>query len=187
MPNTEEPKSTTATAPKKVNKVTPTMAQVLAFNLLLDAIKSGKATVINMGDILEQAGYSPTMANTPKQVTESRGFKQLMEEYYPQDKRIEKHKQLLETVTIDHRTFPVAMTDEEMIALVESVPGCKVKKIMHGEQQNHVWFFIPDGALQLAALDKLYKITGDYSAEKVDVNNSDIDEALKRLEEIMPE
>lgn len=162
----------------------PTVQQIVAFNLLKKSLSSATPTTI--GNILRQAGFAESVALTPKKVTDSQGFKALMEQHYNKEKRIAKHKQLLETVKVEHMVFPRAMTDAEITEVIESVPGCKVKKIKHGDQQNHAYFWIPDGGLQLAALDKLYKVTGDYAPEKIETNDARIDEALDQLKELLP-
>jgi len=42
------------------------------------------------------AGYAPSMANHPTHITESRSWKQLMEEYLPEDKVALRHQELLD-------------------------------------------------------------------------------------------
>lgn len=39
----------------------------------------------NLGDALKKAGYSDSVSKRPKQVTQTKGFKELLEEYLPDE------------------------------------------------------------------------------------------------------
>jgi hypothetical protein len=54
-----------------------------------------KGSKKSMGKILKEAGYSDSVCKTPSRVTESKGWKELMEEYFPADKIYKIHKKLL--------------------------------------------------------------------------------------------
>lgn len=66
---------------KKVNRqnrIKPTSLQYRAVSILLD--HKGD---ISVGQAMRNAGYSIVSAKNPKALTDSRGFKELMEEYLP--------------------------------------------------------------------------------------------------------
>lgn len=52
----------------------------------------------NISKSMRQAGYSDVTASTPKNLTESKGWKELMEQHLPDDVLAEKHRQLLDKV-----------------------------------------------------------------------------------------
>lgn len=52
----------------------------------------------NISKAMVDAGYSPATANTPQKLTESKGWKELMETYLPDDFLAKKHKELLDKV-----------------------------------------------------------------------------------------
>lgn len=65
--------------------------------------KAVKAMVENGGIIskaMVSAGYSKATANTPQKLTESLGWKELMEQYLPDDLIAQKHRELLDASTI---------------------------------------------------------------------------------------
>ncbi len=88
----------------------------------------------------------------------------------------EKHLELMNAMSLDHMTFPVGpkkneteddtiLSDEEIKEMLSTV-GCTVRRIVHGEQARHVYFWTPDNTSRDKALDKAYKIRGKYAAEK---------------------
>jgi len=54
--------------------------------------KGGSKTT---GQILKEAGYSESVSKSPQRVTESKGWQELMEEYFPSEYLLKKHKKLL--------------------------------------------------------------------------------------------
>jgi len=128
--------------------------------------------------ILEEAGYSESVADHPDSVMESKGFKELVEDALPDTELLAGHKKLLNDRKIDHMIFPKAVTDDEINELFEDI-GCKVRKIKHGETANHVWFWVINAKALKDGLDMAYKLKGSYAAEKkatVQLNlNADID------------
>ena len=98
-------------------------------------------------------------------------MQELMDMVFPSHYVATKHRQLLNAHRIDHMVFPLAMTDEDITALLAQA-NCIVKKFMHSETQTHVWFFAADNMAQDKALDKIYKLRGDYAPEEVDVKSN---------------
>jgi hypothetical protein len=49
----------------------------------------------SMGKILKESGYSESVCKTPQRVTETKGWKELMEEYFPTEYVYKIHKKLL--------------------------------------------------------------------------------------------
>jgi len=58
--------------------------------------KSPSQKTITIGRILKSAGYSESVCKAPQRVTESKGYQELMKEYFPSDDLIKLHKKLLE-------------------------------------------------------------------------------------------
>lgn len=50
-----------------------------------------------MGQIMEEVGYKPGSVKNPQQLTESKGWKELMDKYLPDDKILDVHDQLLDS------------------------------------------------------------------------------------------
>lgn len=117
----------------------------------------------NVSKSMREVGYSVETAKNPSQLTESKGFKQLMEEYLPDSLLMEKHKDLL-TVP---RKVRISIKDE-MVTETEELDSNAVK----------------------AGLDMAYKIKGAYkedNAQKqplVIINKEKAAEITKALEDL---
>lgn len=130
----------------------------------------------NISKAMRDVGYSPQTAKTPQKLTESKGWKELMDKYLPDSLIAKKHNELLNASGIDHMVFPLNVSDKEIKELLKEA-NCIVKKIMHSETQTHVWFFSADNNARKNALDMAYKLKGSYQVElgetdetKVNVN-----------------
>jgi hypothetical protein len=88
-----------------------------------------------------------------------------MEEYLPDEDLASVHKRLLNSTGIGHMVFPTAVSDKEIKSLLATV-NCIVKKIQHGDQANHVWFWAPDNKARKDGLDMAYKLKGHYAPER---------------------
>ena len=75
-------------------KVRPTAKQRKAFTFLSENIRNPNPKP--MGELLIGAGYTIAVSKRPSQVTESKGFLELLEEHLPDDKVLSVHKQLLD-------------------------------------------------------------------------------------------
>lgn len=152
--------------------------------------KAVERLVENRGNIsksMREAGYRELTAKNPKNLTESKGFKELVDKDLPNDLLMKVHKGLLKSTRIDHMVFPTAMKEKDIHTLLESV-NCKVKKIMRGMQATHVWFWSPNDKARKEGLDMAYKLKGVYAPTKstsleVKLEGKLDDPALKELED----
>jgi hypothetical protein len=101
--------------------------------------------------------------NTPE-------WSELLDAYLPQGDLLETHKTLLKASRIDHLVFTRdgEPTDDEIGIMLAEV-GCKLRKIVHGETQRHVYFFAPDNKARANALEMAYKLRGSFAADKAAV------------------
>lgn len=134
-----------------------TLKQQLVFKALLEDIRN--KTIRPLGVVLLEAGYSPTVAKSPTLVTKSKGFQELLDDVLDDDSLINVHKSLLQAKGIDHLVFPLAMSDEEITELIDSVGGT-VRKFKHGDTATHVWFWAPNTKARTDALKLAYDIKG---------------------------
>lgn len=134
------------------------------------------------GNIASENLKKPRIQNALKSIGDS---------FKPED-ILKKHNQLLNSTFLDHMTFPPfnmgkgkkdkdaenpglkekgeQLTDEEIIDLLATV-NCKVQRIVHGDLVRHVYFWVADNTTQDKALDKIYKLKGEYAAEKKDITS----------------
>lgn len=149
---------------QKKNKK-PTIKQAGAIKELVE--KGGK---ISIGKAMRNAGYSSKTAKNPKKLTDSKAWDELMEEYLPDRELAKVHHGLLKSMRIEHMVFPTNIKDKEIDELLKSV-NCQVRKIMHGDQAIHCWFWSPNDKARNDALDKAYKLKGKYAPEKTDLTS----------------
>ena len=155
--------------------------------------KAAEKIVENHGNIsktMKDVGYSENTAKNPKNLTDSDGWKELMETVLSDEKLLDKHNELLNSTGIDHLVFPLGpkdeddinfsggkaksepevpeeykerttLTDKEIIEMLTEV-NCKVRRIVHGQVARHVYFWSADNKARKDALDMAYKIKGRY-------------------------
>lgn len=141
---------------------------------------------IRKGMTMEQAmlavGYSESYAKSSTHLKDTRSWDILLKEELADGELMKVHRSLLNSTRLDHMVFPPLstkkkkkggeeteiITDEMIIEFLESV-DCKVKKIVHGEQARHVYFWSYDNQARDKALDKGYKLKGKYEPEQLNL------------------
>ena len=168
---------------KKSNNVKPTARQKKAFK---NIVENGG----NKGEELVKAGYSKETAKSPKKVTDSRGWKELLSVYLPDSDLAKKHKELLNAKQIRTISFNRRIDDETITEIIES-EGFKVIKIVNvGEKLNDdedeetdyyqmkkCFYSVPDTMARDKALDKAYKVKKMYTEDTL---NNTIEEIMKK-------
>lgn len=67
----------------------------------------------SLGKTMLEVGYKPTVAQKPKLITSSKGFRELMEEAGLDDASLTRtHNELLRSTRLDHMVFPLGPVDE---------------------------------------------------------------------------
>lgn len=86
------------------------------------------ATGSSVAEVMVQAGYSPKTARAPSKVTESKGFKELLNQYLPDEKLFAKHDEALEAEKWND--FTGEREADQSIRLRAVELGYKVKRIL---------------------------------------------------------
>lgn len=138
---------------------------------------------------MRQAGYSVSYSRHPHQRKKTANFRELLEQVFPDHEVLLSHSALKDSRKIEHMVFPPTMDDKEIATLLESV-NCFLRKVVHGEQSKHAYYWAPDNKARKEALDMLYKLKGHYAPEKVeDVTDPyrklSTEELLKRKKEAL--
>lgn len=150
---------------------------------------------MSVGEAMRETGYALTTSLKPSNLTKSKAWSELLDEYLPQNEILDTHKALLRASNLDHMTFPLGpktqleieswhaeretaalklkkpyirgetISDEDITAILAE-KNCTVRKIVHGEQARHVYFWSADNRARKDALDMAYKLRGTYAAEK---------------------
>ena len=173
--------------------------------------KAAEKIVENHGNIsktMKDVGYSENTAKNPKNLTDSDGWKELMETALSDEKLLDKHNELLNSTGIDHLVFPLGpkdeddinfsggkskpseaevpekykerttLTDKEIIEMLAEV-NCKVRRIVHGQTARHVYFWSADNKARKDALDMAYKIKGRYKDKSEVEHKFDFSDLIK--------
>lgn len=109
----------------------------------------------NIGKAMIEAGYSSATAKTPQKLTKSKGWKELMDNIFPDSLLVKKHLELLNA-----RKLVVA----------------------HWGGKTDI-FKVIDYPIVGRALDMIYKIKGYYSPKKHEASTNSLitDDQLKRI------
>lgn len=182
-------------------------------NKLLEKTKKNVGKV-STSKLVEEAGYSPKYASSGRFKT-TQTWQQILDEVLPEAFLAKKHKELITSGYIQHYIFPWVgdqeveeaqepqghggslkrkkakkkrgLTHEEIKAIVEQVPGCKLIYIKEDKYMGQVAFFqAPDNKTQKDALDMAYKLRGTFAPEKhavfatglENLSDADLDRAL---------
>jgi len=125
----------------------------------------GKKGKTSMYEAMIAEGYSHEYARKGS-LPKSKTWTKLIEERLSDDKLSNIHNQLMVAKRIDYMLFTAEIPDPDIYELLESV-NCTPKKIVHGVQGTHVWFWSPDNKSRKDALELAYKIRGKMSPEVV--------------------
>lgn len=152
---------------------------------------------MTMGKALRTVGYSKTVSLSPTKVTNTKSWQELLQEQLPDSLLAEKHNELLQSKRLDHMTFPPFhhkvdkpvddvdnpedesdentgenhgenLTDDDIRNLLKEV-SCVVRRIVHGEQARHVYFWSSNDKAKKDALEMAYKLKGRFD-EKVNID-----------------
>lgn len=180
----EKKKPVTTTKKKKEPKVS-TQTQHKHRKVIKKMVQNGG---ISLQEAMRQVGYSEAYIRSAK-IKTTDTFQEMLNKVFPDDIINAKTVQLLNASRLDHQVFPQSMTDEEIKEVIESVPGCKLRKIKHSEQANHAYFWNPDNRTQKDILDMLHKLKGTYAPEKwknvdpfAEMSDAELDAEIERLE-----
>lgn len=130
-------------------------------------VQAAKNLVENGGNTyqaMRDAGYSHATAKTPKKLTESKGFQELLDQYSPIEAVAQELGRLLEASSLAHYTFPSIVSDEEIREVVESKSDYHLWQIKHKRKVKVAHYFQPDWRSRASAIHMLLRIRGDYAS-----------------------
>jgi len=137
--------------------------------------KAAKKVVENHGNVsraMIDAGYKPATAKNPKNLTQSKAWTQLMEQYLPDDKLLEKHDEALDAVKSIGAQI---LIDKD---------GKTISK------ENEGMIEVPDNRTRLKAVELGYRVKGKLRQEEginIEANILVIPDELLKKYEITPD
>jgi len=145
----------------KKHKVTA--MQRVAFEALTGQIGKGRVSVAKA---LRKAGYSKSLIDkTPSRVTKSKGWLQLLDEYFPDEVLNQKMEEQLNAQDIEHYTFSSKTPDSEIKKIIKGF-GFKLFRISRTGDVKRAYFPKPDHTNRDKVIDKLLKLKNKYPADK---------------------
>lgn len=151
-----------------------TIKQRVAAKKIAENLRKPKGKRKSLQKIMLESGYSEETSKAPQNLTSSKSFQELLDEMIPNDMVVETQKILLKAVKIETFKFPIYLSDEEIRDAVEDIEGHKLRKVFRNEQKGVataiVW--VRDGIINDKALDKVYKLRGQYAAEKHEITGN---------------
>jgi hypothetical protein len=109
----------------------PTLRQQIAIKKVLES--NGK---IPVSKAMLEAGYPETTASNPQQLTQSKAWMELMEDYIPDDKLLEKHQEALNAtkqigaqILIDKDGKTISKENEGMIEVPDQITRLKAVEL----------------------------------------------------------
>jgi hypothetical protein len=131
-----------------------------------------------MGKLMLEVGFAPGYAKNPQDLKGTETWPELWGMFLPKGKVSFRHGELLDYAGIEHYVFPSTgrgrnkrdLSNAEIKAIVESVPGCRLIYIKPDAYAGKIAFFqAPDGKVRKDAVDMAYKVYGAYAAEKISI------------------
>lgn len=139
----------------------PTLLQKRAMKIYI-----GGAGRISLSESMRRAGFSVETSRTPSNLRNMVGWKQLVEEYFPDETILRAHERGLnaKTYTLVHKE-------------VKTVDNNGVAK----KEFKNVAVEVDDMAIQLKALDMVYKVLDKYPKDKapIQINNFSLADMAK--------
>ena len=116
----------------------------------------------NVSKGMREAGYSPATAKNPKNLTESNGWKKLLDEYVQDEDVVKIHKGLLDAQIVKTYSFPKSYSDREIKEIIESVRHHKVRNIETRKRDKLCYYSVPDYAIIIQAVKLVHKLKNRY-------------------------
>lgn len=139
---------------------------------------------VSLSEALKRAGYSKSTQINPHLITNTDDFKEaagvIMEDWYTNYK----HEQILAASEIVTWKFDNKDVSEDVVALLAEQVGGELLLMYRENKQNKFIVKVPKHQEQRQALDMLYKLKGDYAAEKVELSSKFSDLTDEQIEEL---
>ena len=116
---------------------------------------------ISKSEAMRRAGYSEATAKNPKNLTDSKTWQELIDQYLPDDRLAQKHVELLDATRVETAQFPGYLS-HDLIREILVEAGCKPRNFETNPKTGiiSVWYWAPDRKAQASALDLAYKLKG---------------------------
>lgn len=142
----------------------------------------------NVGKAMLVAGYSEAMAKNPQKLTRSKGWQELIDKFISEDRLLNVHKRMLDSVRLMNLPFELSISDDDIRKIISKISGSKFIAISKGAKVKICFYTMPENATRLSALDMAYKIRGKYQIDNEEQKrNASLDTAIERINRLLPD
>lgn len=131
---------------------------------VLDQMTQGKPIT----EAMIAVGYKPYVAKTPSNITGTKSWKMLMDEYMPEEGLQQIHHTLLNSQLFDTQSFPNTLTDQQIRDQIEA-RGYTFIAIEYGTDRKTAFFSKADTVVVSRMLEMAYKLRGRFGEDKAPV------------------
>lgn len=137
-----------------------------------------------------KAGYSPKTAEQPARVMQTKTFREILAERITGNEMVNVQQSNLTAMTLEIIKVPTSTQEADMEVLAEKMHGEFAMFGMPFRGAKEAYILVPHHKVRDLALDKLYKLTGEYAPEKHAVitrpfdalSNEELEEKIKEAE-----
>lgn len=142
----------------------------------------------SVSQAMRESGYKENSAKNPQDLTRSIGWQEIIDKYIREDKLLNVHKRLLNSVRLERYSFGLDISDEVIRKIISKIKGAKFIRIIKGDRVKNCYYAAPDDRVQLSALDMAYKIRGKYQIDNEELKRNAEHEAMwDRISKLLPD
>ncbi len=145
----------------------------------------------NAYQAMRKAGYSDSYARNPKLLKKTKGWKELMDKDLPESLITTRLKELSQASVIEKTIFHENLTEKELRVILTKlrIPLTECSYIKVDKEGWVVYYTKPDFTNRNTAIEKIIKLRGRYTPNKIPVEDSTLidksdEELFAELEEL---
>lgn len=165
----------------------PTLRQLAAMEKVAES--GGKKSVSRA---MREVGYSPITAATPKKLTGSKTWENLMEKHLPEKELAKIHNELLHNNYLEEIDFPDTTPNLEIKRRLQGITGASLKgietlNVPFKGKLKRAYVILPNPKSRKEALELAYKLQGKFAPERVidETGREQIEQLRKDIKDLI--
>lgn len=150
--------------------------QKKVFNAVIKKVRNGEK--ISISKAMREAGMSKHTSRQPDKITKSKGWKELMDEHFDDEKLAITEAAQLNASHINDYVFDDTLSNEEIRNIFKSIPNCTVIKIIRRLGSKKAYFSTTDNVAVAKSLDRIYKLKKKYPKEELEVTHKNYEDLI---------
>lgn len=141
-----------------------TKNQKAVLDIVVKDVKAGRK--VSVSKAMRESGlYAPSYTEQPQKLTQSKGWKELVEQHLPESFLAKRHRKLFDQKKVEYFSFSNKKTDEEIKEAVEGA-GLELINISYTADSKLAFYSVADVHAVTKALEMAHKIKGVYLADR---------------------